>query len=272
MSKLSEYHQRVKSLTREDILTKFPEVTPLEATTGESSSSTTNGSTTYNSFFRGHDEEQIKLMDENCIVLDYDDRAIGAGTKKLCHIMDNINKGLLHRAFSVFLFDSNNRLLLQQRADEKITFPSMWTNTCCSHPLCVRSELGLDLDSSILGAKTAAQRKLEQELGIHPKDVPIENFKFLTRIHYMAPSNGPWGEHEIDYILIIKANPAFKANPNEVKDTRYVTAEELKKMFKDPSLVFTPWFKLICESYLFKWWDHLDELDRFTSTEIDRML
>jgi isopentenyl-diphosphate delta-isomerase type 1 len=55
--------------------------------------------------------------------------------------MENINKGLLHRAFSVFLFDSQNRLLLQQRATEKITFPDMWTNTCCSHPLNTASEL-----------------------------------------------------------------------------------------------------------------------------------
>ena len=55
--------------------------------------------------------------------------------------MENINKGLLHRAFSVFLFDSQNRLLLQQRASEKITFPDMWTNTCCSHPLNKESEL-----------------------------------------------------------------------------------------------------------------------------------
>ena len=56
--------------------------------------------------------------------------------------MTNINKGLLHRAFSVFLFrPSDGRLLLQKRADEKITFPSMWTNTCCSHPLSIRAEL-----------------------------------------------------------------------------------------------------------------------------------
>lgn len=55
--------------------------------------------------------------------------------------MENINKGLLHRAFSVFLFDSQNRLLLQQRASEKITFPNMWTNTCCSHPLNTPDEL-----------------------------------------------------------------------------------------------------------------------------------
>ncbi|KAH3668883.1 hypothetical protein OGAPHI_002638 [Ogataea philodendri] len=262
----------VKSLDRKAIFEEFPDVIPLDATTGESSTSSTADSSVDTSVFKGHDEEQIKLMDENCIVLDYDDNAIGAGTKKLCHLMTNINKGLLHRAFSVFLFNSKNELLLQQRADEKITFPSMWTNTCCSHPLCVRSELGSDLESSVKGAKNAAQRKLDHELGINPKDVPVSNFQFLTRIHYMSPSDGAWGEHEIDYILIIKADPTFEANPNEVKDTKYVSAQQLKEMFKDPSLVFTPWFKLICESYLFKWWDHLDELDQYTSSEIDRML
>lgn len=107
--------------------------------------------------------------------------------------MENINKGLLHRAFSVFLFDSQNRLLLQQRATEKITFPDMWTNTCCSHPLNTPLEL---VEEDQLGARRAAQRKLKHELGIEPEQVPLENFKFLTRIHYLAPSDGMWGEHE----------------------------------------------------------------------------
>lgn len=71
----------------------------------------------------GYDEEQIRLMDEVCIVLDENDLPIGSASKKVCHLMENIDKGLLHRAFSVFLFDSQNRLLLQQRASEKITFP-----------------------------------------------------------------------------------------------------------------------------------------------------
>ena len=110
--------------------------------------------------------------------------------------MTNIDKGLLHRAFSVFLFDDQNRLLLQQRAEEKITFPDMWTNTCCSHPLNIPGETGSTLPESIEGAKRAAQRKLEHELGIKPEQVPIEKFRFLTRIHYKAPSDGEWGEHE----------------------------------------------------------------------------
>jgi isopentenyl-diphosphate delta-isomerase len=110
--------------------------------------------------------------------------------------MTNIDKGLLHRAFSVFLFNSKNELLLQQRATEKITFPGMWTNTCCSHPLGIPGETGVELEESVMGVKIAAQRKLDHELGIKPAQVPIENFKFLTRIHYKAPSDGKWGEHE----------------------------------------------------------------------------
>ena len=110
--------------------------------------------------------------------------------------MTNIDKGLLHRAFSVFLFNDKNELLLQQRASEKITFPDMWTNTCCSHPLNVSSETGSTLEDAVRGVKNAAQRKLDHELGIKKEQVPFEDFHFLTRIHYKAPSDGKWGEHE----------------------------------------------------------------------------
>lgn len=110
--------------------------------------------------------------------------------------MKNIDQGLLHRAFSVFLFDSQNRLLLQQRASEKITFPDMWTNTCCSHPLGIPGETGAELEAAVQGVRRAAQRKLNHELGIKAKQVPLDRFEFLTRIHYKAPSDGKWGEHE----------------------------------------------------------------------------
>ena len=108
--------------------------------------------------------------------------------------MTNIDKGLLHRAFSVFLFDDQNRLLLQQRATEKITFPDMWTNTCCSHPLDDFEQEKIEKDQ--LGVRVAASRKLEHELGIPQSQTPVDEFQYLTRIHYLAPSNGLWGEHE----------------------------------------------------------------------------
>ena len=159
---------------------------------------------------QGYDAEQIRLMEEVCIVIDENDQPLRYGTKKECssiyscnslitgHLMSNINKGLLHRAFSVFLFDpKTKKLLMQQRASEKITFPDQWTNTCCSHPLHTTSELGYDFATSVAGVKRAAQRKLDHELGIKAVQVPTENMKFLTRIHYLSPSGqGAWGEHE----------------------------------------------------------------------------
>ena len=277
------YDQLVKSLTPEKVLQTWPEITPLKKISGVPTSASSDSSNGSDAVFAGHDEEQIRLMDELCIVLDYDDTPLGAGTKKLCHLMDNINQGLLHRAFSVFLFNEEGKLLLQQRADEKITFPAMWTNTCCSHPLCVAGELGISaggdcktLDNAVAGAKIAAQRKLEHELGIPAEDAPIEDFQCLTRIHYKSASGdekSKWGEHEIDYILILKTkNPKIEANYNEVKDYKYVSAEELHEMFNDESLVFTPWFKLICSTLLFTWWKNLDNLDSFKDDHIHRML
>jgi isopentenyl-diphosphate delta-isomerase len=109
--------------------------------------------------------------------------------------MENINKGLLHRAFSAFVFrPSDGKLLLQQRATEKITFPDMWTNTCCSHPLDDFEAEKIEKDQ--LGVRVAASRKLEHELGIPQSQTPVDEFQYLTRIHYLAPSNGMWGEHE----------------------------------------------------------------------------
>jgi isopentenyl-diphosphate delta-isomerase type 1 len=109
--------------------------------------------------------------------------------------MENINKGLLHRAFSAFVFrPSDAKLLLQQRASEKITFPDMWTNTCCSHPL---DDFEIEkVEENQLGVRVAASRKLEHELGIPKSQTPIDEFQYLTRIHYLAPSDGTWGEHE----------------------------------------------------------------------------
>jgi isopentenyl-diphosphate Delta-isomerase len=227
----------------------------------------TNSNTTSDDLLSGYDDEQIRLMDEMCIVLDNDDQPIGSASKKACHLMTNINQGLLHRAFSVFLFDpKTKKLLLQQRASEKITFPDMWTNTCCSHPLAHPAETGNgDLPSNVEGAKRAGQRKLSHELGIKSSQVPVSNFNFLTRIHYLAPSDGTWGEHEIDYILFIEADVTLDINKNEVRDTRWVSPDDLRQMFKDvesktgkdSALKYTPWFRLICEGMLFEWWEKL---------------
>ncbi|KAK5579482.1 hypothetical protein RB653_009165 [Dictyostelium firmibasis] len=214
--------------------------------------------------FKGHNEIQIQLMKEECIVVDNDDKPIRPGSKKETHLMVNINNGLLHRAFSIFLFNGEGKLLLQQRALEKITFPGYWTNTVCSHPLwIVDSELK---EENAQGVKIAAKRKLNHELGVPLDQVDTNDFTFMTKIHYKSESkeDPQWGEHEIDHILIMqKDGITINAEPNEVMDYKYVSQEELDQLFKDEDegkVKVTPWFRLIALNHLKPWWNNLNNL------------
>ncbi len=211
-----------------------------------------------------YDETQVKLLDEPCILVDESDREIGTATKKNCHLLENINKGMLHRAFSVFLFDENRNLLLQQRALCKITYPNHWTNACCSHPLFTETER-----DNVKGVKIAAIRRLNYELGIGTSRLNMDSLQFLTRIQYKAdniPHDGIFGEHEIDYVFLVKGKYDLNPNTNEVKEVKYVSMNELKQMIEEEKnaksgVLLTPWFKLIADEYLFNWWKNLDNLD-----------
>jgi isopentenyldiphosphate isomerase len=163
--------------------------------------------------------QEDMMKKDTVLVLDDNDNVIGSAAKQTSHeFTTDQPRGILHRAFSVFLFDeSTGELLLQQRASTKITFPNVsvvnswwrsdfttehsdcflhrvekvWTNTCCSHPLhgMVPSEVDTPddvINGTVLGAKNAAIRKLDHELGIPANQLPIEKFKFLTRLHYWA--------------------------------------------------------------------------------------
>jgi len=212
------------------------------------------------------DREQVRLMDEECIVVSPEDRVLGHASKRTCHLMRNIRTGLLHRAFSVFLFNSRGELLLQQRSAAKITFPLRWTNTCCSHPLYFADELE---EKDSLGVRRAAIRKLGHELGIPAADLPIDHVHFLTRILYMAESDGTeWGEHEVDHILFIKlrADQPFHiaANSNEVASVQWVNAAQLRALFAQRDQTgqqfITPWFEMIANQFLYPWWAQLDTI------------
>lgn len=207
------------------------------------------------------DPVQVSLLKEHCIVVDESDRPVKAETKENCHLVENIKQGLLHRAFSVFLFNTEGELLLQQRSDAKITFPGFFTNTCCSHPLHNEEEMD---EFEALGVRKAAQRRLFQELGIKKEEVPLDAFQYLTRIHYMAPYNDVWGEHEVDYILVVQKDVQVVPNPNEVKSYCYVSRSQLKEFLGSLNAPITPWFKLIVDNLLFKWWENLNNLDKMT--------
>ena len=216
--------------------------------------------TSIEKFLNEHDKTQVSLLEEKCILVNENDIVIGSETKKNCHLIENIENGMLHRAFSIFLFDQNNRMLLQKRSEFKITYPNLWTNTCCSHPLFVQEEL-----VDILGVKKAAKRRLFYEFGIDVNN--IDDFQFITRIHYKAlnePFDNIFGEHEVDHILFIKGNFNVNHNQNEIKSYKYLTSDELKEVLakNDDEWKFTPWFKMICNHFMFKWWLHLDNLDK----------
>ncbi|KAJ1480908.1 putative type 1 isopentenyl-diphosphate delta-isomerase 1 [Baffinella frigidus] len=222
----------------------------------------------------GEGKSQLDFMfKDECILLDMDDNVVGHDNKYETHIFcPERPRGKLHRAFSVFLFDEQGRLLLQQRAKEKITFPEVWTNTCCSHPLFGFEPTEVDSPEDVAagtvpGVRRAAVRKLKHELGIEAEQLPIESFKFLTRLHYWAADvvthgeTAPWGEHEIDYILFIQAKVDLKLNPEEVMAYKYVSMPELMaQMMPESGQLWSPWFRIIASRFLVPlWWSNLGD-------------
>jgi isopentenyl-diphosphate delta-isomerase len=204
------------------------------------------------------DPVQKSLMAEKCILVDEGDNVVGSETKLDCHSVTPEGSIKLHRAFSAFLFNSKGELLMQQRSEHKVTFPHLWTNTCCSHPLFEEGEMeGID------GVKRAATRRIEYELGI--TDLEPEDFHYLTRIHYFALSDDKWGEHEIDYILFAQKDVDLNINENEISSVKYVSLDDVKSMNAHS---FTPWFKLILETKLPIWWKSIDRLQSFRDHSI----
>ena len=198
----------------------------------------------------GSDSIQESLMAEAVIQVTENDEVVGPISKLDSHHGD----GKYHRAFSVMLFDSSGRLLLQRRASHKITFPDVWANSCCSHPLHSEEEMEL---KNALGVKRAAVRKLEQELGIHPSQVPIDKFDFVTKMRYQARQDEDWIEREIDHCLVIHADVDVNPNPNEVSEIKWVSQADLEEMLvaEDDENVIAPWFRCIAARIMNDdWW------------------
>ncbi len=198
----------------------------------------------------GSDTIQESLMSEAVIAVNEFDEILGPISKFESHN----GVGQYHRAFSVLLFDSAGRLLLQKRASHKITFPNVWANTCCSHPLFSDEEKS---EIKSVGVKNAAIRKLEQELGINPTQVPLEKFHFVTKMRYQARQDQDWIEREIDHCLVIHADVEINPNPNEVSETRWVNQDELEEMLvaDDANNVIAPWFRCIAARLMDDdWW------------------
>jgi isopentenyl-diphosphate delta-isomerase len=167
-------------------------------------------------------EEIVSHASEQLILVDDSDREIGFKPKTECHL----GQGVLHRAFSIFVFNSANELLLQQRSASKMLWPGYWSNTCCSHPR--RGE----------ALSTAVTRRLEQELGF---TCPLE---YLYKFKYHAQFGTVGAEHELCSVYYGRYDGPVDANVNEVAAWRFVGVEALERELASSPETFTPWFKM----------------------------
>ena len=183
--------------------------------------------------FRIHDLNYFNFEDmqeQQVILVNERDEERGVMEKMEAH-----QKGLLHRAFSVFIFDKNGRMLLQQRAAEKYHGGLLWTNACCSHPYPGES------------VEEAAARRLNEELGF---STLLEKIFAFT---YKADVENGLVEHEYDHVFVGEYEGEMKPNHKEVAAVAYHEMEDLAHMLQGQPSLFTAWFKRAF-SQIEKWW------------------
>ena len=145
-------------------------------------------------------------------------------------------KAVLHRAFSVFVFNNKNELMLQQRALHKYHSPGLWTNTCCSHQRDGESNL------------QAGIRRLQEEMGF------VTPLKETLSFIYKAPFDNGLTEHELVHIMVGSYEDAPIINPDEVADWKWMPLEDVKQDIDDNHQLYTAWFKIIFE----KFYEHIN--------------
>ena len=163
---------------------------------------------------------------QEVILVDSNDQPIGKMEKLEAH-----QKGLLHRAFSVFIFNRNNELLLQQRALEKYHSGGLWTNTCCSHP------------SPSESLESAGSKRLVEEMGF------TTELSHLFAFEYRVELDNQLIEHEYDHVLVGRYDGDFIPNPEEAMATRWISMEDLMTELKQDPDKFTSWFKIILNEH-----------------------
>jgi len=166
------------------------------------------------------------MEEEKVILVNEKDEPIGLMPKMEAH-----EKGLLHRAFSVFVFNDKNELMLQQRALSKYHSPGLWTNTCCSHHREGESNI------------QAGKRRLQEEMGF------TTDLKDTMAFIYKAPFDNGLTEHEFDHILVGNFNDLPDLNPQEVSAWKWMKLEEVQKDMKNHPERYTEWFKIIFDKY-----------------------
>ena len=166
------------------------------------------------------------MSEEHVILVNEKDEPIGLMSKMEAH-----EKAVLHRAFSVFVLNSKNEIMLQQRAHHKYHSPLLWTNTCCSHQR--------EGETTI----QAGSRRLFEEMGF--KTELKELFHFI----YKAPFDNGLTEHELDHVMIGYYNDAPVINPEEVEAWKWMPIEAVKEDIQANPSIYTIWFKIIFDEF-----------------------
>ena len=172
------------------------------------------------------------MAEERIVLVDEKDNEAGTAEKMAAHK----NGGVLHRAFSIFVFNGRGEMLIQKRAAGKYHCPGLWTNTCCSHQWPNES------------LEQAAHRKLKQEMGFDTtlKDI----FKFI----YKASFDNGLTEHELDHVFVGRFSGTVKPNPEEAGDFRWIAPDQLKKDVARRPDDYTPWFKIVLDRVI-RWYE-----------------
>ena len=168
----------------------------------------------------------VSSESEELILVDGDDQEIGYRSKAECHDGD----GVLHRAFSLFLFNESGELLLQQRGSGKRLWPGYWSNSCCSHPR--RGET----------LEVATARRLDDELNLSAELEHIYHFSYQARF------GQPGSENELCHVFLGRISGEVRPNESEIDAIRFVSATDLDAELRDTPDAFTPWFKQEWES------------------------
>lgn len=159
---------------------------------------------------------------ESLILVDPLDREIGELSKAACHD----GEGVLHRAFSLFVFNREGELLLQKRSAQKRLWPLYWSNSCCSHPRSGES------------VEDAAHRRLQQELGLHA------NLYFMYKFQYRARFGELGSENELCWVYVGVSDDPVQVNAEEIDDWRFVAPDDVDRELAGASDTFTPWFRM----------------------------
>ena len=166
------------------------------------------------------------MMEEQVILVNENDEQIGTMPKMEAH-----EKAVLHRAFSVFIFNDNHELMLQQRARHKYHSPLLWTNTCCSHQRVGESNI------------EAGKRRLQEEMGFSV------DLKETTSFIYKAPFDNGLTEHEFDHVMVGYYNGEPIINTDEVEHWKWMSLDAIKVDMTLHPEQYTAWFKIIFEKF-----------------------